>query len=137
MVCEQSHVLWSDGVKRKSKEWLHVVAELMEICAIRSLVDFPDTIRAMLESKRARLEKIIAYCKEKKYGYCVAYLENARADMFTALENRLEGKTTSRVERLFRTVNMRVNVSKWSTEGALNVTKVRLAYYYNGFDACR
>jgi hypothetical protein len=32
-------------------------------------------------------------------------------------------------------VNMRVNVSKWSTEGALNVTKVRLAYYYNGFDA--
>ena len=90
----------------------------------------------MLESKRARLEKVIAYCKEKKYQHCVAYLENARADMFTALENRLEGKTTSRSEkRLFRTVNMRVNVSKWSTEGALNVTKVRLAYYYNGFDA--
>jgi len=131
---QAQYVLWSDGVKRKSKEWLHVVAELMEICAIRSLVDCPDTIRAMLESKRARLEKIIAYCKEKKYGRCMAYLENARADMFTALENRLEGKTTSRVERLFRTVNMRVNVSKWSTEGALNVTKVRLAYYYNGFD---
>ncbi len=132
---QAQYVLWSDGVKRKSKEWLHVVAELMEICAIRSLVDCPDTIRAMLESKRARLEKVIAYCKEKKYEHCVAYLENARADMFTALENRLEGKTTSRVERLFRTVNMRVNVSKWSTEGALNVTKVRLAYYYNGFDA--
>jgi hypothetical protein len=30
---------------------------------------------------------------------------------------------------------MRVNVSKWSLGGALNVTKVRLAYYYNGFDA--
>jgi hypothetical protein len=30
---------------------------------------------------------------------------------------------------------MRVNVSKWSTDGALNVIKVRLAYYYNGFDA--
>jgi len=29
----------------------------------------------------------------------------------------LEGKTTSRVERLFRTVNMRVNVSKWSVKG--------------------
>ncbi len=39
-----------------------------------------------------------------------------------------------KLERLFRTVNMRVNVSKWSTEGALNVTKVRLAYYYKGFD---
>ena len=132
---QAQYVLWSDGVKRKSGEWLHVVAELMEICAIRSLVDCPDTIKAMLESKRARLEKVIVYCREKEFKRCVSYLENARADMFTALENRLQGKTTSRVERLFRTVNMRVNVSKWSTEGALNVTKVRLAYYYNGFDA--
>lgn len=132
---QAQYVLWSDGVKRKSGEWLHVVAELMEICATRSLVDCPDTIKAMLESKRARLEKVIAYCRENKFKRCVSYLENARENMFTALENRLQGKTTSRVERLFRTVNMRVNVSKWSTEGAMNVTKVRLAYYYNGFDA--
>jgi len=107
----------------------------MEICAIRSLVDCEDTILAMIDSKRARLEKIIEYCREKEFKHTVSYLENARGDMFTAIENRLEGKTTSRVERLFRTVNMRVNVSKWSTEGVLNVTKVRLAYYYNGFDA--
>jgi len=26
-------------------------------------------------------------------------------------------------------------VSEWSAAGALNVTKIRLAYYYNGFDA--
>ncbi len=132
---QAQYVLWQDGVKRKSSEWLHVIAELMEVCAIRSLVDCPDTIKAMIESKRARLEKVIDYCREKEFKHCISYLENARGDMFTALENRLEGKTTSRVERLFRTVNMRVNVSKWSTEGVLNVTKVRLAYYYNGFDA--
>jgi len=129
------YVLWKDGVKRKSEEWLHVVAELMEICAIRPLVDCRDTIQAMVASKRDRLEKIMEYCRTKGYRHTVSYLENARGDMFTAIENRLEGKTTSRVERLFRTVNMRVNVSKWSVEGALNVTKVRLAYYYNGFDA--
>ena len=29
---------------------------------------------------------------------------------------------------------MRVNVSKWTNEGALNVTKDRLPYYYNGFN---
>jgi hypothetical protein len=132
---QAQYVLWQDSVKRKSAEWLHVIAELMEICAIRSLVDCPDTIKAMVESKRARLEKVIDYCREKEFKHCVSYLENARDDMFTALENRLKGKTTSRVERLFRTVNMRVNVSKWSTDGALNVTKVRLAYYYNGFEA--
>ena len=127
--------LWKDAGKRKSEDWLHVVAELMEICAIRPLVDCPDTIQAMLGSKKRRLEKTIAYCREKGFTHTVSYLENARGDMFTAIENRLEGKTTSRVERMFRTVNMRVNVSKWSMEGALNVTRVRLAYYYNGFDA--
>ncbi|CAH1071952.1 conserved hypothetical protein [Candidatus Nitrotoga sp. 1052] len=124
---QAQYVLWSDGVKRKSGEWLHIVAELMEICAIRSLVDCPDTIKAMIGSKKARLEKVIVYCRKKGFKRCVIYLENVRGDMFTALENRLEGKTTSRVARLFRTVNMRVNVRKWSTEGALNVTKVRLA----------
>lgn len=65
----------------------------------------------------------------------VSYLENALPDMFTALGKRLSGKTTSKVERVMRTVNMRVTVSKWSKAGAFNVTKVRLAYYYNGFDA--
>ncbi|OIP47637.1 MAG: hypothetical protein COX16_01210 [Deltaproteobacteria bacterium CG23_combo_of_CG06-09_8_20_14_all_51_20] len=132
---QAQYVLWKDGVKRKSEEWLHVVTELMEICAIRPLVDCQGTIQAMIASKQTRLEKVIAFCLEKEYTHTATYLENARGDMFTAIENRLEGKTTSRVERLFRTVNMRANVSKWSIDGALNVTKVRLAYYYNGFDA--
>ena len=132
---QAKYVLWKDNVKGKTADWLHVIAELMEICAIRPLVDCQDTIEAMIESKRTRLEKVMEFCRKKGYSHTVSYLENARDDMFTSLENRLEGKTTSRVERLFRTVNMRVNVSKWSMAGALNVTKVRLAYYYNGFDA--
>ena len=55
--------------------------------------------------------------------------------MFTAVLNRLQGRTNSLVERVMRTVNFRINVGKWSEAGALNVTKLRLAYYYNGFDA--
>lgn len=132
---QAKYVLWQDTVKHKSSEWLYVVAELLEICAIRPLVDCKQTIEQMLESKRKRLEAVIGHCREKGYKHTVAYLENARPDMFTALEKRLNGKTTSKVERVMRTVNMRANVSKWSEAGALNVTKVRLAYYYNGFDA--
>ena len=128
------HVLWQDGVKRKGKEWLHVISELMEICAIRPLVDCQKTIGKMIESKRKRLEEVIKYCLSKGYTHTVSYLENAKPDMFTAIEKRLNGKTTSNVERVMRTVNMRVNVSKWSVAGALNVTKIRLAYYYNSFD---
>ena len=131
------YALWQDRkhVKRKSPEWLHVMGEVMEICAIRSGVEEAEVVREMIASKAKRLEAVIAFCQEKGCTATVAYLQNARGDLFTALSNRLQGKTTSRVERLFRTVNMRINVGKWSTAGGLNVTKVRLAYYYNGFDA--
>lgn len=131
------YVLWKDKdkVKRKSQEWLHVMSEVLEICAIRPLVDCEETIKAMVASKKERLDKVIEYCRNREYKATVEYLENAKGDMFTAINNRLHGKTTSRVERVFKTVNMRINVGKWSTAGGLNVTKVRLAYYYNGFDA--
>lgn len=132
---QAKYVLWQDGVKHKSAEWLHVIAELMNICAIRPFVDCQQTIDMMVESKKIQLEDMIIYCRNNEYAHMVSYLENAKPDMFTALEKRLVGKTTSRVERVMRTVNTRVNVSKWSKAGALNVTKVRLAYYYNGFDA--
>jgi len=50
------------------------------------------------------------------------------------LVKKWQGKTTSLIERIMRTVNLGVNVGKWSTQGVLNVIKVRLAYYYNGFN---
>ena len=130
-------VLWKDKkqVPRKSKDWLYILSEVLEICAIRSGVEEEDVIQTMIASKTKRLEAVIAFCQKKGCRATVAYLQNAREDLFTALSNRLQGKTTSRVERLFRTVNMRINVGKWSTQGGLNVTKIRLAYYYNGFDA--
>lgn len=81
------------------------------------------------------MDKVIEYCKTRGYIRTAEYLMNAREEMFTAISNRLCGKTISRVERVFKTVNMRINVGKWSVDGGLNVTKVRLAYYYNGFDA--
>ncbi len=56
--------------------------------------------------------------------------------MFTAFEKKLNGRTTSLVERVMRTVNLRIDVGKWSTSGALNALKVRLSYYYNDFDVC-
>lgn len=132
---QAKYVLWQDTVKHKSPEWLYVVSELMEICSIRPYVDCKKTIATMIASKKKRLDDVIAHCRDEGYKHTVSYLENAGPDLFAAVQKRLNGKTTSKVERLMRTVNMRVNVSKWSEDGALNVTKVRLAYYYNGFDA--
>lgn len=132
---QAKYVLWQDKVKHKSEEWLYVMSELLEICAIRSLVDCPDTIKAMIASKKKRLEAIIAHCGHKGHTHTLTYLQNAQPDMFTAIEKKLNGRTTSKVERVMRTVNMRADVGKWSEAGVLNVMKIRLAYYYNGFDA--
>ncbi len=126
--------LWKDQVQRKSWEWVYALAELLEICAIRSLVYDAQVIREMVRLKEKRLTELIGYCREKGWSQCTEYLKNAAPDMFTAVLNRLHGKTTSLVERVMRTINLRINVGKWSLDGALNATKIRLAYYYNGFD---
>ena len=127
--------LWKDKVERKSKEWLYALAELLEICALRFGVEEEEVIHEMVDSKRKRLRQLIGYCRDRGWRHCAVYLENASPDMFSAVLKRLHGKTTSLVERVMRTINLRINVGKWSMAGALNATKIRLAYYYNGFDA--
>jgi hypothetical protein len=93
-----------------------------------------DCINKIIDLKNIEIDHLILKCKSNNWNNCATYLENAKKDMFTSLNNRLNGKTTSHVERVMRTVNMRVNVGKWSTEGVLNAMKVRLAYYYNELD---
>ena len=129
--------LWKDKakVKRKSPEWLSVMARIYDIVGLRSGIDSDEEIQALIALKTKKLDELVKDCRTKEYKHVVSYLENAKNDLFTGLSNKLEGKTSSRIERLFRTVNTRVNVGKWTLRGALNVTKVRLAYYYNGFDA--
>ncbi len=77
---------WQDGVKHKDGEWLHVISELMENCAIRPLVDCQKTREKTIESKKKRLGEVVKYCLGKGYSHTVSYLENAKPDMFTAIE---------------------------------------------------
>jgi len=133
---QMKYYLWKDKVKRKSDEWQFVLAEILNICNIRSiqLDDRDEVIEKLLISKEKQLDQLIKYCEEKQWRSCITYLINSKKDMFTGIKNRLEGKTTSHAERVMRTINYRINVGKWTPKGALNVNKIRLAYYYNGFD---
>ena len=124
------HCLWADKVKRKSPDWLKIMGKIFDITAIRTKMDDAE-IDAVLKEKRARLDELISFCEEREYQGCASYLRNAKPDMFTALEKRLNGKSSSLVERVMRTVNLRVNVGKWSPSGALNAMNLRLAHYYN------
>jgi hypothetical protein len=126
------YCLWSDKVERKSQDWLTIVGKIFDITAIRAQLK-EDEIEAVLKEKNARLDELISFCDNRKYQGCVSYLRNAKPDMFTALEKRLNGKSSSLVERVMRTVNLRVNVGKWSPSGALNAMNLRLAHYYNNW----
>lgn len=128
------YCLWKDKVKRKSEVWRKVLVGILDICALPKLVE-QELINDVVHHKKKRLEQLISFCTQNGFAHSAVYLENARLHMFTAIDNRLKGKTTSHVERVMRTVNMRINIGKWSQSGALNVNKIRLAYYYNGFDA--
>ncbi len=124
------HCLWADKVKRKSADWLEIMGKIYNIVSLRAYIE-PDEIAAVLLEKRAQLNVLIALCEERGYKSCASYLINARPDMFSALEKRLGGKSSSLAERVMRTVNMRVNVGKWTPQGALNAMNLRLAHYYN------
>jgi len=131
---QMRYYLWKDGVKRKSEEWYKVQGKIFDIASTRNALEDDKEVEAIVKTKEEHLDALILHCTEKGYTCCSSYLKNARDDMFTALSKRLAGHTTSKVERVMKTVNMRIKMGKWSPTGALNVIKVRLAHYYNGFD---
>lgn len=130
------HCLWEDGVARTSVLWKTIMGRTHQLVAVRHLLD-DDEIEALIEMKNGELDELLDYCRTNGCEKSASYLENAKPDMFTALRNRLKGKATSQVERVMRTVNLRINYGKWSISGALNAMKVRLAFYYNGYDPSR
>lgn len=131
---QMKYYLWKDGVKRKSKEWYHVIGKLLDITAIRPMIYDDKEIDSVIKIKNKHLEELISHCRKNGWKSSTSYLTNAQPDMFSAFKNRLSGKTTSKAERVMRTVNLRINVGKWSMKGALNAMKIRLAHYYNGYD---
>jgi|GEM_PF-4886851 len=61
--------------------------EVMKICAIWSL-EVPQYDQSDDRTHESTAEKVIVYCRKKRFKRCVIYLENTRSDMITALENR-------------------------------------------------
>ncbi|MEA2041352.1 MAG: hypothetical protein U9N85_02205, partial [Bacteroidota bacterium] len=126
--------MWEDDIERKSEIWYYILAKLYNITALPRMGYDKLNVEKIIKLKLKSLDKLIAYCKKNKYMKTATYLTNARPDMFTAFEKKMNGKTTSLVERVMRTVNLRINVGKWSVNGALNMLKIRLSYYYNEYD---
>ena len=129
------HYLWKDKVPHKSRLWLKVMSRSLAFVSLpKTIIDDPQLIDSMLEQKEDAYQELIALLEENNCSSCLSHIQNAYPNMFTDFSEKWQGKTTSLIERIMRTVNLRVNVGKWSSQGALNVIKIRLAYYYNGFN---
>lgn len=131
---EMKYLLWKDKVKRKSKAWRRALAKIYEVVAVKRVRDDPGVLANLLKWKRNQLTRLIHYCERKKWRHTAAYLQSAYPDMYSGIERRIAGGTSSLIERVMRTVNQRINIAQWSETSALAVAKIRGAYYYNGFD---
>lgn len=131
---ETKYTLWEDKVKRKSEHWKYILSQVLDITNVRRIKEDQGVAENFVQRKRDQFNSLIAYCWIKGYEHTTNYLLNARADLFSGIEKRVMGATLSYIERVMRTVNMRINVAKWSNESALAVSKIRGAYYYNDFD---
>jgi hypothetical protein len=130
---EMKYTLWVDKVKRKSNLWNTVMARTLDVTCLRRIREDPKVCEEVIRTKKKQLDELIEYCRENRLLNSTAYLENARGDIFSGIERRIGGGTTSLIERVMRTVNQRINVAKWSASSALSVAVIRGAYYYNGF----
>jgi hypothetical protein len=129
------HYLWEDKIATKSELWLDLMAQATILVSLPSeLPEEQELIQVIMNKKEEAFTKLLYKLEEEGATRSLVYLENAWDDMFTSLQKKLNGKTTSLIERLMRTVNLRINLGKWKEEGALNLLKVRLSYYYNDED---
>jgi len=131
---EIKYTLWQDKVKRKSRRWCSVLASILDITNVRRIKNEQGVLKNIIKWKRNRLTRLINYCLKRKFKHTSNYLLAAQPDIFSGIERKISGGTTSLLERVMRTVNQRINVGQWSTESALAVATIRGAYYYNGFD---
>ena len=131
---ETKYTLWQDKVKRKSENWRYILGKIFEITNVKRIREDEGVGKNIIKWKRNLFTRLINYCAEKQYKNTTRYFRNARKDLFSGIERRVLGGTTSLIERVMRTVNMRINIAKWSPTSALAICKIRGAYYYNGFD---
>ena len=115
------YYLWQDGVGKEMKN--KIIGHFYKITMLS---------KGSKKRRAKRIKRYLTLLFSLNYKHSVVYLKSMLKYFYTF---EIESNTniyTSKTERSMRTTNQRINVGVWSDEGALNATKVRLAYYYNG-----
>lgn len=115
------YYLWKDGVLKELRN--EIIAHFFKLTMLS---------KCSIIERDEKIKEYILSLSNKEYKSTAVYLESAMEGFYT---HEKEGNTniyTSKTERSMRTTNQRINVGVWSDSGALNVCKIRDAYYYNG-----
>ncbi len=118
---QMKYYLWSDGL---SKEYRSKIISLF----------YRKTMLLKCSTKKRDkfIKRYLFLLKSVGLNRTASYLKTAMTYFYTFEKSNNKTKYTSKTERSMRTTNQRINVGVWSETGALNVAKIRDAYYYNG-----
>ena len=115
------YYLWQDGVCKELKN--KTIGHFFKITML---------FKTTVEKRGKRINRYIFLLNSLGYEHTATYLQGAMDGFYTHETEGNKNIYTTKTERSMRTTNQRINVGVWSDNGAVNVAKVRLAYYYNG-----
>ncbi|MEM9850240.1 MAG: hypothetical protein AAF847_20275 [Bacteroidota bacterium] len=123
-ICHQlKYYIWKDKVSK-----LHKIALIKNVFKAVSITWYRPK-----EECLELMGSAILFCDRQQYKHCRNYLMGCCEHLFTFEEQELVHENSSKMERMMRTVNQRMDIGVWTDQGALAVAKIRLAYFYNGF----
>ncbi len=117
------YYLWKDKVAKEFKS--EIIAHFFKLTMLS---------KQSIEKRDARITRYISMLNHVGYKASSVYLQSAMDGFYTHETENNKNIYTSKIERSMRITNQRVNVGKWSDNGALSVCKIRDAYYYNGIN---
>ncbi len=116
------YYLWQDNVKKSTQN--NIISLVYKIMLINK--------QFTVEQRLRLISIVINNLIQNGHVHTATYLKTCTENFYTYIEEKNTNIYTSKTERSMGTVNARINVGVWSDDGVLNVSKIRLSYYYNG-----
>jgi len=115
------YYLWQDKVSKILKN--NIIGHFYKLTMLS---------KHSIQIRNERIKRYLGFLLNLGLNHTVTYLQSAMDGFYTHETEKNSNIYTTLTERSMRTTNQRINVGVWSDNGALNVSKIRDCYYYNG-----
>jgi len=118
---QMKYYLWADGLAKDSRS--KIIAHFYKKAML---------LKCSAKKRDYFIRRYISLLASGGLSKTATYLKSSMTYFYTHEKEGNSTLYTTKTERSMRTTNQRINVGVWSDSGALNVAKIRDAYYYNG-----